>query len=212
MPTTFTEDATSPSASLATGADPDTDSSETGPLKDINITRRASSPKASLSKGVESDTARAETVSPGGTNVTDRAIPSTASLPLQVNPATVQTEAKPQSRVDHARSTAEEIVALQMISNLGAAPTEGLASSPGQQETEARTEDVADNPSDEASVATVTLDTTSEEDDVVSPQRVLEDELGSVMSPALHQVTPRIHLVRHHPRPLSRCTQPSIPI
>ena len=144
-----------------------------------------------MSKGVESDTARAETVSPGGTDVTKGAIPSTAPLPLQDNPATVQTEAKPQSRVDHARSTAEEIVALQMISNLGATSTEGLASSPGQQETKAHTKDVADNLSDEASVATVTLDTTSEEDNVVCTQRVLEDELGSVMSPALSPSDPK---------------------
>ena len=103
----------------------------------------------------------------------------------------MQTEAKPQSRVDHARSTAEDIVALQMISNLGATPTGGLASSPGQQETEARPKDVTDNPSDEASVAAVTLDTTSEEDDAVSPQRVLEDELGSVVSPALSPSDPK---------------------
>ena len=145
----------------------------------------------SLLKGVEPDTARAETVSPGGTNIIEGAIPSTASLPLQDNSATVQREAKPQSRVDHARSTAEEIVALQMISNLGDTSTEGLASSPGQQETEAHTKDVAGNPSDEASVATVTLDTTSKEDDAVSTQRVLEDELGSVMSPTLSSSDPK---------------------
>ena len=181
----------SPSASLATGVDPDADSSGTGPLKDINVSGRASSSKASLSKGVESDTARADTVSPGGSNVTEGEIPPTASLLLQVNPATVQTEAEPQGRVDHVRSTTEEIVTLQMISNLGAMPNEGLASSPGQQVTEARTEDVTDNRSDETLVATVTLDTTSEEDNAASPPRALEDELGSVMSPALSPSNPK---------------------
>ena len=45
------EDATSPAASLATGVDPDTETSETGPPKDINVAGRASSPKSSLSKG-----------------------------------------------------------------------------------------------------------------------------------------------------------------
>ena len=160
-----TEDTTSPSASLATGVDPDTVSSETGPPKDINVTERASSPKASLLKGVEPDTARAETVSPDNTNVREGAIPPrvsllkgvesdtalaetlspyginvteeaispTASLPRQVNPATVQLRAGAQNRVDHARSTAEEIVASQMVLNPGALLTMGVTSPPGHQ-------------------------------------------------------------------------------
>jgi hypothetical protein len=45
-----TEDALSPPTSLAKGVDPDTEISETGALKDINVTEREreSSPKASL--------------------------------------------------------------------------------------------------------------------------------------------------------------------
>ena len=46
-----TEDAISPSTSLAAGVDPDADSSETGPPKDINVTERASSPKRHCQKG-----------------------------------------------------------------------------------------------------------------------------------------------------------------
>jgi hypothetical protein len=78
--TNITEDAISPSTSLAMGVNPDTEISETGPPKDINITEKASSPKASLSNGVQSDTVRAETVSPADTSVKERAISPTASL------------------------------------------------------------------------------------------------------------------------------------
>ena len=230
-----TEDAISPSASLAAGVDPDADSSGTSPLKDISVSGRASSSIASLSKGVESDTAPTDTVSPGSPSVTEEAIPPTASSLLQVIPATVRTEAEgaepdtaradavspsgsnvtegaihptasllhssnpttvkavaePQGCFDHARSTAEEIVALQMISTLGTSPDEGLASSPGHQVTEVRTEDVTDNPSDETSVATVTLDTTSKEDNTVSPRRSPEDEPGPVMAHAISPNNPR---------------------
>ena len=72
-------DDTSPSASLTTGANPDTVTTVAGPPKNINVTERESSPKASLLKGVESDTARAETVSPDNTNVTEGTIPPRAS-------------------------------------------------------------------------------------------------------------------------------------
>jgi hypothetical protein len=92
-----TEDAISPPMSSATGVDPDTEISETGPPKDINVTERASSPKASLLKGVESDAVHTETVSPTNASVTERAISPTVSLSQQVDPATVQTAADPQS-------------------------------------------------------------------------------------------------------------------
>ena len=114
-----TEDAGSPFASLATGVDPDTDSSETGPLnKNINVTGRVSSPKASLSKGVETDTVRAETVSPDRyTSVTEGAIPPTAPLSQHVNPATVQAETGPQCRVNYTKLAAERVVASRDNSN-----------------------------------------------------------------------------------------------
>jgi hypothetical protein len=107
-----TEDAMSPPMSSATGVDPDTEMSETGPPKDINVAERVGSPKVSFSKGVESDTVHTETVSPTDTSITERAISPTASLSQQVDPATVQTEAGPQSRVNHAKVMTEGVVAL----------------------------------------------------------------------------------------------------
>ena len=73
-------DDTSPSASLTTGADPDTVTTVAGPPKSINVTESASSPTASLLRGVESDTARAETVSPDDTSITEDTNPPRALL------------------------------------------------------------------------------------------------------------------------------------
>ena len=211
-----TEDATSPSASLTTGVDPDTVSSETGPPKNINVTERASSPKASLLKGVESDTARAETVSPDntnvtegtipprasllkgvqsdtalaetlspyGTNVTEEAISPTASLPRKVKPATALSRARARKRVDHARSTAEEIVALQMLSNPDALLTAGVIPQGGRRGSEVLTGSIANNASGDPSVASIALGTASEEDNAVSPPKDFGGELEIFMTPA----------------------------
>ena len=127
-----TENAISPSALSTTGVDPDAETSETGPPKDSNVAGRTSSSKASLLKGVESDTARTETVSPHNANVTERAIPPMASLSQPLDPATVQTETGSQSRVNHAKLTAEGVVASQTTPIKNTVSAKELVPSPDQ--------------------------------------------------------------------------------
>jgi hypothetical protein len=172
----ITEDAGSPFASLATGVNPDTESSETDPFKAINVTGRASSPKTSLSKGVKTDTACAETVSPIDASVTEGAIPPTAPLSQHVNPATVQAETGPQGQTNYVQLAAEGAVALQTTSTENTtdpaevSPTTTPALPLGEIET-----GITNTPSDEVSVSTVPVDSPNKEGDDTALLEVLED-------------------------------------